>query len=310
MKSTDKIPSWEEVQDGIVIKTPVEFNFKSNLGYLERDKNECMFEVKNGVITRIIPAGGGHALVQVSSCENDDLFVRLLTDTKPDSIERKMAVVRYIADWFDLETNLAPFYEMAQNDPLLKRLVTNSYGLRLIGVPDLFEALCWGVLGQQINLRFAYRLKRQFVETFGKAIFYNGNPYWIHPTYETIAKLTPEELADIKMTMRKSEYIIGIAKLMEQDELSKRKLLELRDFKKVEKELTSIRGIGPWTANYVLMRCLRYPEAFPIDDIGLINAIKFVQEMERKPTKEEIKELAIPWGNWEAYATFYLWRAV
>ncbi len=56
------------------------------------------------------------------------------------------------------------------------------------------------------------------------------------------------------------------------------------------------------------MRCLRYPDAFPIDDAGLINAIKLVTEMERKPTKEEIRELTSEWKNWESYATFYLWR--
>lgn len=114
----------------------------------------------------------------------------------------------------------------------------------------------------------------------------------------------------MKMTVKKSEYIIGIARLMADGELSKDLLMNMKDFKRAEKSLIKIRGIGPWTANYVLMRCLRFPNAFPIDDVGLINSIKTLAGMDRKPTKEEITKYAAPWRNWESYATFYLWRVL
>lgn len=96
---------------------------------------------------------------------------------------------------------------------------------------------------------------------------------------------------------------------MASGELSREKLMEM-DFKDAEKSLMKIRGVGPWTTNYVLMRCLRFQTAFPIDDVGLINSIKLLQNMNRKPTKDEIMELSIPWKNWESYATFYLWRVL
>ena len=75
-----------------------------------------------------------------------------------------------------------------------------------------------------------------------------------------------------------------------------------------EKELTKLRGIGPWTANYVSMRCFRFPEAFPMADIGLLNAVKSLKQMDRKPTNDELKALFQPFTQWEAYLTFYLWR--
>lgn len=58
------------------------------------------------------------------------------------------------------------------------------------------------------------------------------------------------------------------------------------------------------------MRCLRFPSAFPIDDVGLQNVIKLLTESDEKPTKDEIKEYASAWKNWESYATFYLWRVL
>ena len=91
---------------------------------------------------------------------------------------------------------------------------------------------------------------------------------------------------------------------MTDGKLTKELLLEAGSLKKAEKQLVGIRGIGPWTANYVLMRCLRMPAAFPIDDVGLHNAIKHLLGLEAKPTKKEILELSAGWANWESYATF------
>jgi DNA-3-methyladenine glycosylase II len=122
--------------------------------------------------------------------------------------------------------------------------------------------------------------------------------------------LTVRDLSEIRLSARKSEYLIETAGLIAEGKLSKELLWEAGDIAKAEKLLTGIRGIGPWTANYVLMRCLRYPSAFPIDDVGLHNAIKRIMGMDSKPTKEEIRELAAGWKNWEAYATFYLWRSL
>ncbi|WP_160720906.1 DNA-3-methyladenine glycosylase 2 [Bacillus sp. USDA818B3_A] len=291
-----------------MINLPPDFNITANLGYLARSKNECMFEIDNGTITRVIRTCTTHRLVQLHVNEKNQMIVQFITSSPPTPAE-EVEIVQFIYEWFDLDRDLMPFYNMAKVDPLLKIPVQEFKGLRVIGVPDLFEALCWGILGQQINLAFAYTLKRQFVERFGSSIDIDGKKHWIFPSFKQVAGLTPADLKDIKMTVKKSEYIIGIAQLMDSGELSKEKLMEM-NFKDAEKSLIKIRGIGPWTANYVLMRCLRFPEAFPIDDVGLHNAIKFLTGSEKKPTKDELNELSLKWTGWQAYATFYLWRVL
>lgn len=301
--------TWHEFNDVIVITLPEHFDMNANLGYLTRKKNECMYEIENDIITKVIAIGVIRSLVQVSAINNKQMLVQFLNDSRPIEKWKREEIVKYIHVWFDLDNDLEPFYEMAKADPLLKIPARKFFGLRVIGIPDLFEALCWGVLGQQINLAFAYSLKKQFVEGFGDSIDWNGKKYWVFPSYERIAQLTPADLADIKMTVKKSEYIIGVARLMASGELSREKLLKM-NFKDAERNLIKIRGIGPWTANYVLMRCLRFQTAFPIEDVGLINSIKILRNMDRKPTKDEILEISVPWKNWESYATFYLWRVL
>ncbi|AWM19502.1 DNA-3-methyladenine glycosidase II [Bacillus subtilis] len=301
--------TWHELNDVIVITLPEIFDMNANLGYLTREKNECMYEIENNIITKVIAIGEIRSLVQVSVINNKQMIVQFLNDSRPVEQWKREEIVKYIHEWFDLDNDLTPFYELAKADPLLKMPARKFYGLRVIGIPDLFEALCWGVLGQQINLAFAYSLKKQFVEAFGDSIEWNGKKYWVFPPYERIARLTPTDLADIKMTVKKSEYIIGIARLMASGQLSREKLMKM-NFKDAEKNLIKIRGIGPWTANYVLMRCLRFPTAFPIDDVCLIRSIKILRNMNRKPTKDEILEISFSWKKWESYATFYLWRVL
>ncbi|MGE8080568.1 DNA-3-methyladenine glycosylase family protein [Peribacillus loiseleuriae] len=302
--------TWEDHGSEIHIKVPNEFDYKQNLNYLANAPNECTFHVKGQCIYKALSLGIETLVIEISEHKENGLIIHFLSDSRPEEKWQRAEIARYIREWFDLDYDLKPFYEMAKADPLLKQLVCDFYGLRVLGIPDLFEAFCWGILGQQINLGFAYTLKKQFVEKFGEFIEWNGKKYWMFPSYNRISQLTPADLADIKMTVKKSEYIIGIAQLMANGELSKEKLMKMATFKEVEKRLIKIRGIGPWTANYVLMRCLRFPTAFPIDDVGLINSVKLLLSMDRKPTKEEILELAIPWKNLESYTTFYLWRVL
>jgi len=198
---------------------------------------------------------------------------------------------------------------MAERDPILHPLIQKYRGLRIVGITDLFEALTWAVIGQQINLPFAYTLKRRMIEKFGEHITYKGETFWLYPTADRLSGAAVQDLTDLKFTTKKAEYIIDLAKLMMRGDLSKESLLSEDDEAKL-KRLISIRGIGQWTAHYVMLRCLKVPSAFPITDVGLHNALKAQLKWDRKPTINEIEKLAEHWGCWQAYATFYLWRSL
>ncbi|MEO0474173.1 MAG: DNA-3-methyladenine glycosylase, partial [Bacteroidota bacterium] len=174
--------------------------------------------------------------------------------------------------------------------------------------PDLFEALCWAIMGQQINLPFAYQLRRRVIEQYGEAFEWDGSVYWFFPQPKDVLRASVEELMELKLTRRKSEYVLGVAELLESGTLSKAQLLTLPDPTAIEKHLVRIRGIGPWTAQYIALRCLRHPDAWPTGDVGLQNAVKRALQMERKATQEELNELGEAWIGWRSYATFYLWN--
>lgn len=282
------------------------FRFEEILDYLTRSPEECLYQVLDNRIYRWVKLSGENLLIEIRNRENQALEI-YFPDHIPSSVARK-AVVSYVQEWFDLGIDLAPFYDMMRRDNLLKFLVNDYKGLRLIGVPDLFEALSWAIIGQQINLTFAYTLKKRFVESYGLSLEWRGKHFWMFPEPEKIANLTVQDLKKLQFTGRKAEYLIGIAQKICNKTLSKSQMLQ--DLREARQQLLQIRGIGPWTAEYVLMRCLRDPSAFPIQDVGLHNAIKNLQRSATKPSIEEIQEMGESWGQWKSYATFYLWQSL
>ena len=87
-------------------------------------------------------------------------------------------------------------------------------------------------------------------------------------------------------------------------------ILKKDSFKSAKKELMRLHGVGKWTAEYVSLRCLKDPAAFPVDDVGLQNAIKLQLRLSAKPSVAEIYKFSRHWENWEAYAAFYLWNSL
>ncbi len=306
----------------IQVNVPETFSFEQNLAFLKRSANECMYRIDGAFVYKAIRlkdgqlavvragAGGfGHDGKREEPRRDEAVSVALLGGgRRPYGAEQLAEAADYVREWFDLDRELAPFYELAERDSLLREPVRRFRGLRLLGIPDLFEALCWGIIGQQINLAYAYTLKRRLVESFGEAVTAEGTQHWMFPEPAVIAALSPRDLEPLRMSVRKCEYLITAAEKAASGELGKAKLLDAGGVQEAEKLMTSVRGIGPWTAHYVIMRCLRLPSAFPIADVGLHNAVKLLAGMDRKPTIQELRSLSADWGGWEAYATFYLWR--
>lgn len=299
--------NWIDQKNYIEILPPKEFNFQECLIFLGRSNQEVLHKIKDGSLYKLVKVEEALIFCKVSYKSNS---IRVeFPISKPSSYQREK-VGEYIWEWFDLEQDLQDFYQMASEDKVLNLIVHKYYGLRIMCIPDLFEALVWAIIGQQINLTFAYNLKERFVEAFGEAIIFQGEKFWVFPSFEAIAALSVEDLKNLQFTTRKAEYIIGIAKDMKSGILTKEMLKEKQDYHEVKKVLMNIRGSGPWTADYVMMKSLHETSSFPIADVGLHNALKILLGLKEKPTIEEIKEYAANWEGWQGYATFYLWRSL
>lgn len=298
---------WSDHDGYLKLLLPEEFSFNECLVFLGRSDLELLHHIQDKHLMKLVRINDEEVLLKISS-EDNSLIVEFCVGEAAYASKEQAA--KYISEWFDLERNLSDFYELANQDNILRPLAIKYYGLRMIGIPDLFEAITWAIMGQQINLKFAYILKKRFIEHFGEKVDYEDTSYWLYPTPEKIANLHTDDLKKLQFTSRKAEYVIGAAKEMASGRLSKHMLLNIRDPKKQHETLLSLKGVGAWTADYVKMKCLLDTTAFPVADIGLHNALKEQLNLAIKPKQDEIIELAKNWSCWEAYATFYLWRSL
>jgi len=286
---------------------PEQFSFKECLWFLDRNYDDCMHQLSPDSVTKVIKVKGRPFLIRVSAI-NSILQVHLLEGRALE--EDRSAIISYVKNWFDLERDLSHFYELLLKDRQLDYMPEAYFGLRLVSIPDLFEALCWGIIGQQINLTFAYKLKRKLVERYAEPIDFENKFYYSFPSSSTLSKASMEDLRAMQFSQKKAEYLIGIAAAFEKGEISEAKLRNMASLKDKQSVLTSIRGIGLWTANYALMKSFREPSCIPYGDAGLINALLRHEIISRKEEAQHMDAFFKPYEGWESYLVFYLWRSL
>ena len=280
------------------------FNFTENLKFLARGFSDGLQVIHGKCLSKCLKIGEESVCFRIEE-NKGNLKVSILNA----GYQVEKPVRNYITSWFDINRNLIDFYEMAKDDKILRSLTIKYEGLRLISLENLFEAFSWAIIGQQINLAFAYTVKKSLVEIYGEKTIHNKVKYRLFPIPETILSVPDEDLRKIKFSRQKVSYIKNVAQYLITDK-EKIKSLYLKTYKDLIDELTQIKGIGLWTAKYVAMRHFKKMEAFPESDIGLQNAIKDQLEMTRKPDLELIDKLQENWTRWNAYAALYLWRSL
>ena len=162
------------------------------------------------------------------------------------------------------EFELDPFYEWSPGDDVLRELVPKLAGFRPPLAPDPYETIVSAITAQQVSLFAAFAIRNRMVERFGE----RGVHAYAFPTRKRMARAHEEELTELGFSRRKAEYVLGVART----ELDLEALRNLPD-DEVKATLTSLRGLGEWTADWFLARHLARPRAWPAGDLGLVKAV-------------------------------------
>ena len=299
---------WIDKGSAVFLRTPKEFDFLQCLKFLARSEKEQCHLIEDNTLYQPLKLDGQSVVLKIRYHREKSLCLDFLMPPPSKSI-REMAA-KFVWDWFDLGTDLKPFYQLARNDAVLKSIAKDFFGLRIIAIIDLFEAISWAIIGQQINIEFAYTLKKRLVQSFGEKFRFNEKVFYLYPTPQVIAEQEVGDLKQLQLTGRKAEYLIDLATKMRDGVLTKKMRLEKGSYQDIRRELMRLRGVGKWTAEYVCLRCLKDPAAFPVDDVGLQNAVMKQLGLRQKPSADEILRYSSNWNNWQAYAAFYLWHSL
>ena len=184
-------------------------------------------------------------------------------DVEPLDTETRQVVLKLLGAEFELE----PFYAWAAEQPVLDELAPRLAGFRPPLAPDPFESLVTSISAQQVSLHAAFAVRNRLIERFGK----RGEVAFAFPSRERIAGANEDELVALGFSRRKAEYVLGLAHA----DVDLGGLAALDD-DEVRAAVTSLRGLGPWTAEWFLARHLARPRAWPAGDLGLRKAAELL----------------------------------
>jgi AraC family transcriptional regulator of adaptative response / DNA-3-methyladenine glycosylase II len=270
------------------------YHWKGMLAFLAARATPGVEVVEEGAYRRSISLKGNDGYFEVSLDEGRAALVVRIQFGDPHSL---FFIIERIRAMFDLSADWAAIVQSLRADPVLEGGVKADPGLRVPGCWNGFELATRAILGQQITVKGATALAGRMVSRFGKPFCGASGLTHLFPPAEVLADA---RLGDIGLTGARAETIQALARAVCSGKINFEGVVDSDAFLN---RLCDIPGIGKWTAQYVAMRALGEPDAFPSSDLGLLRAMNLALGSSR-----DLERHAEAWRPWRAYAAMYLWR--
>ena len=271
---------------------------------LGRDPDGRTERVHGRRVTRALVLGGRPALL-TAELGARSLSIEVSARRPLDADERAQAHAQVLR-LFGLQLDPRPFERRARTEPQVRRLIAGRRGLRIPQTPNAFEGLVWSIVGQQVNLAFAFTCRNRLIDLAGRRA---GGGLRAHPTPEAVAELDYADLTALQFSRRKAEYLIDSARRIAAGELDLEGLAA-GSATAAEATLLAVRGLGRWSTHYILMRSLGFGDCVPVGDAGLVRALAEFHGLDARPGPEETLEHMAPFAPHRSLATFHLWKTL
>lgn len=251
------------------LQLPLNYDASSVLNFHGRDELEVSeqvsaFGMRKGIVFANIPVLLQIELALDQSTAHCSLFADgVITAAMRDDA---LGICRSL---LGLRLDPQAFLKFASKDPLFGSLVKRQRHLRVVQSASVFEALTWAVMGQQINVSFAVSLRRTFIQLADRR---HSSGLWCYPTAEDAVRIDIEELMSRQFSKSKAETILRLAGLIASNQLDL-VLSETNTIEQISDALLSVKGIGPWTVNYALLRGYGYADCSLHGDVAVRSAI-------------------------------------
>lgn len=277
------------------------YQWEHLLRYLSGRAIPGVESVQDGTYTRTVRIGEAQGWLRVRHMQERQ---QLALEVSSSLSAHLMPLLSRVRHQFDLDANPAVIEAHLAHDPLLAARIADKPGLRVPGAFDGFELAVRAVLGQQVSVAGATTLSGRLVQRFGtmtETPFGSATHHF--PAPERLADAGVDTIAAIGLPSTRAETLRNLARFAAEGGLQLRPGLALAE---AVARLKSVRGIGDWTAHYIALRALRYPDAFPAGDLGLQKAAAGDGP---RLTERQLAARAAAWSPWRGYAALALWMA-
>ena len=234
--------------------------------------------------------------------DDAQLLVRVLGPRAAVATDAVKSEVRHL---FGLDFDLPGFYRLAKADPALAGLIEPLYGLRPTLAPTALEMLVGSITAQQVNLGFAFTLRARLVKRYGERIRVGADDVYAFPEPEVLARVRVTSLRAMQFSTAKAVAIRGVARAM-RDRVIDHVAFITATNDEIIAGLTALRGIGRWTADWFMARCLGRGDVCPAGDLAVRKAFHHYYGRGRSLSEEAIRRRAAAWGAYQTLAVHYL----
>jgi DNA-3-methyladenine glycosylase II len=233
---------------------------------------------------------------------------RLIVRTHP-ARPRKFSLLKERVVWqFHADASLEGFYRKARKHPVFGPLVQALYGVKPLRPSTVFEMAAIAISEQQISVPAAVRIRSRLVRSLGHKMIFEDKEYRSFPTARALARCTVDDLRKLSFSARKAEYLIDLARKVSADGFDLESLRNLPN-EEVISVLTSLRGLGRWSAEYLLARGLGRTEVVAGGDLGIQNLVGKHLGPGRRISEPELRKTMEEWGPYKRWVVFYLFCA-
>jgi AraC family transcriptional regulator of adaptative response / DNA-3-methyladenine glycosylase II len=283
------------------LRLPAHYRVAETLAYLSRDPRSNNVHRQSATCVVMALVINGTAVCTILRFGEREVDIELDTRLDSTNIVSCLAVFRRVLGF---AAPTAALLQRARREPEVQRLMAGRRGLRVHQTARAWDALVWAVLGQQISLSAAYTLLRRLSDAAGTCV---AERLRTLPRADIVAQMSDADLRACKLSRAKARTLHLLATKISAGELDLA-ALEHGSAVSAHELLLAQNGIGPWTANYVMMRGFGFADCAPIGDAGLRRALRQFLDLPAPPSDKDMAQLMAPFAPHRSLATFHLWR--
>jgi len=260
---------------------------------------------EEGAYKRVVHLRRKRVLI-IASSKGTTQKPRIRIEAYPSlSIPEQRSLRNLLEKMFRNRFDYKGFRRVARKDPIMNKISLELAGLRPIAPSTVFEALVIAITEQQISLDAAIAIRSRLVEKYGDIVRFRGRKFYAFPTARSLATAKTGQMRAVGLSRNKALYISELARKIERRELDLESLRAMDDESAVG-ELTKIKGIGRWSAEYTLVRGMGRVNSLPADDLGIQRAVSRVYFRGKRVGPKEVRGVLNKFAPYSGIAAFYL----
>lgn len=277
------------------------FDFSASLTWLQQRALPGIESVEGGQYRRLIAVNDDEspAWLQLSVHPKQANTLSLTLFGVPHKQIKSM--LTRLRRMFDLDANPEAIHACLAQDKRLNTAIRTQPGLRIPGAWDGFETAIRAIIGQQVSVAAAYTLTKRFVDRLGQAVPQPPHAD-LHRLFPTPRMVVEADMSGLGITQRRIDSIRAVAQALLEGRVDFNPHQPLDEW---VKQWVALPGIGDWTAQYIALRALCHPDAFPAGDLVLRKAL--VETDGSLPSIKQVTQTAEAWRPWRGYAALHLW---